>query len=183
MKDLSASEWFAGSGVHALSAPSRYHSPSSWLSIWASVLSTTPSPFRSPPAPPYHSCSWAGTPNRNPVGSSDTLILIGATVSLISTEAPSGWVGEGRGRVGRGGDRPRAPEHMQGLGGRLPQRGGLAFVGTSGSEQGERERNQNTATRHAILQVHGNPTKPRHSSRNVAATRRQTDSLDSRGSS
>src|SRR5438034_7648529 len=33
VNDLSESDWTAGTLSHALSAPSRYHSPSSWLSM------------------------------------------------------------------------------------------------------------------------------------------------------
>src|SRR2546425_4019275 len=76
-------------GVQTCALPiSRYQTPNSWLSMYASVASTTPSPFRSPPAPPYQTWSWAGSPNSNPVGSSEILMLVGSIVAVTSTESP-----------------------------------------------------------------------------------------------
>src|SRR6266550_4328839 len=88
VNDFSSSDWLAGTGVHG-SSDSRYHRPSSVASMSASVLSTMPSPFMSPLAPPYQICSWAASPNCKPVGSSRMPILLVSTLTVISTESPT----------------------------------------------------------------------------------------------
>src|SRR2546425_12929905 len=89
MNDFSSSDWFAERCVHGSLASARYHSPSNCASILLSVLSTTPSPFRSPPAPPYQIFSWAGSPNCKPCGSSETPILLVSTRTVTKTESPT----------------------------------------------------------------------------------------------
>src|SRR5439155_1448553 len=89
MNDFSSSDWLAPICVHASLRSSRYQRPSSLASIWLSVLSTTPSPFRSPPAPPYQSLSCAGAPNCSPLGSSETPIFVVSMVTEMRTESPT----------------------------------------------------------------------------------------------
>src|SRR5438477_5537065 len=88
VNDFSSSDCDAPSLVHGSLFSSRYHRPSTWASRAASVLSTTPSPFKSPLAPSYQTLSWAGAPNCRPVGSSDTPILVVSTVTVMRTESP-----------------------------------------------------------------------------------------------
>src|SRR5438046_8649714 len=88
VNDFSSSDWLAPSCVHASLRSSRYQRPSSLASIWLSVLSTTPSPFRSPPAPPYQSLSCAGAPNGSPLGSGETPIFDVPMGAGLRAEAP-----------------------------------------------------------------------------------------------
>src|SRR5262249_20294275 len=88
VNDFSCSDCDAVSLVHAAASPSRYHRPRSCASSCISVLSATPSPFRSPLAPPYHIVMAAGAPNSRPVGSSETPILLVSTRTVTRTESP-----------------------------------------------------------------------------------------------
>src|SRR5437773_7857676 len=88
VNDFSSSDCEAPSFVHESLSFSRYQRPSTWASMAASVLSATPSPFKSPPAPSYQILSWAGAPNCRPLGSSFTPILVVSTVTVMRTESP-----------------------------------------------------------------------------------------------
>src|SRR5467141_3534410 len=88
LNDFSSSDWLAGSWATASAGSWGYQGPSSCASILASVLSTTPSPFRSPPAPSYQIFSSAGVPNCSPVGRSDTPIFVVSTLTVMKTESP-----------------------------------------------------------------------------------------------
>src|SRR6266516_1771356 len=89
VNDFSSTAWLAPSSDHASLWSSRYQRPSSFASIWLSVLSTTPSPFRSPSAPPYQSFICAGAPNCSPLGSSATPIFVVSMVTVMRTESPT----------------------------------------------------------------------------------------------
>src|SRR6266542_266544 len=88
VNDFSSSDWVAGRWVHGSEGTSRYQRPSSCASILASVLSATPSPFRSPPAPSYQIFSSAGVPNWRPVELNDTPNIEVSTLKVKTTESP-----------------------------------------------------------------------------------------------